>query len=124
MKNCSLKRLQYDISAAWKTAMGECIIKRVQHEKSTREKRYNMKRVRHGRVQCEKFAVRGKAAAKKGTMKRVKQKTVQKCRFKLKNVQHEKLQHEKSAIEEYMQKKRRCNMKRAQHERRCNMKRL
>ena len=45
MKNCSLKRAQHDISAPWKMTMGECIMKRVQHEKSTREKRCNLKRV-------------------------------------------------------------------------------
>ena len=50
-------------------------MKKVQHEKSAREKRCNMKRVHHRRMQCQKCAVRGKAAAKEGTMKRVKQKT-------------------------------------------------
>ena len=31
MKKCSLKRSQYRMSAAWKTAVGECIMKSVQH---------------------------------------------------------------------------------------------
>ena len=72
----SPKRPQHDVSAAWKIAMGECILKRAQQEKSAREKRCNMKRVRHGRMQCEKFAMREKAAAKKGTRKEQNKKQV------------------------------------------------
>ena len=45
MKKCSLKRPQHDISTAWKIAVGECIIERIQHEKSARDKRCNMRRV-------------------------------------------------------------------------------
>ena len=62
-----------------------------------------MKRVQHERVYYKKCAVRRKAAAKKGTMKRVKQKMGQKWTSKTKKVQHEnsvtwrKLQDEKRA---------------------------
>ena len=56
-KNAALKRSQHHMSAAWKTVMGECIMKRVQYEKSGTGKRCNIKLVRYGRVQCEQCAV-------------------------------------------------------------------
>ena len=52
---------------------GRVYDEKVPNEKSTREKRYDMKRERHGRLYCETCSVRGKAAAKRDAMKRVKQ---------------------------------------------------
>ena len=78
-----------------------------------------MKRVQHERVHYKKCAVRRKAAAKKGTMKRVKQKRGQKWKSKTKKVQHEnsvtwrthkKLHREKSTTQKSATRNK-CNTK-------------
>ena len=77
-----------------------------------------MKRVQHERFYYKKCAVRRKAAAKKGTMKRVKQKMGQKWTSKTKKVQHEnsvtwrKLQDEKRATHKKLHREK---SKRVQH---------
>ena len=143
MKKCSLNR-PHDINAAWKIVMRDCIMKRVQQEKSVREKTCNMKRAWHGGVKCEKCTVKGKAAAKEGTMKRseVKVQTEKNCNIKLvlpkkvckrrkvqheksptrKKVQHEKIptwkkvQHEKSVTRKMLQHEKHATRKKVQHE--------
>ena len=104
--------------------MRECIMKRVQHEKCATGKRCNIKWVHKGRVKCKNWALWGKTAAKKGTMKRVKQETSQKWSSKLKKVQHKKIESRKACCMRRYAKEKWCNMKRAQYEKRCNMKRV
>ena len=97
MKVCNMKKSQ------WKSAALQdhnIVWKKVQHEKSATRKIYDMKWVLHWRVQHENSVVWGKAAAKKGDVKRVKQETSQKWKSKLKQVQHGKC-----ATVEDMQKK-------------------
>ena len=107
-KNAALKRSQHHMSAAWKTVMGECIMKRVQHEKSGTGKRCNIKLVRYGRVQCEQCAVLQEKICKRKKWKSHTRKKVQHKKSATRTkVQHETVGHEKMS-----------DMKRVHHEKR------